>query len=296
MRESSCKRYHHLDLPDILGGLGAAKVASASKVKPPTGAVKDVPGAGLRNLYHYTDEAGLNGILNEGKLNPSLKALRPSDVKYGNGQYFTDIPPGTMEPKKLSGALVRNPHQTDKFTLYLEINPDGLNVVEGRSGVYVVPNEVPSGGGPSGSQGGGIGPPTRLWIKAQPKLLPLAATLRLITTSPKRPHRPSMSVSPANARTAFSSSPGSRLTPLLHSLGVNAGMYHTHTRGLDPESNEGYSLGDKDKSDGEGAPSYLGTPRGMIYKYSPIPNHPSQGDVSVLGNTSGSSKKSPPQP
>jgi Domain of unknown function (DUF4329) len=96
--------------------------------------------------------------------------------------------------------------------------------------------------------------------------------------------------------TAFSSSPGSRLTPLLHSLGVNAGMYHTHTRGLDPESNEGYSLGDKDKSDGEGAPSYLGTPRGMIYKYSPIPNHPSQGDVSVLGNTSGSSKKSPPQP
>jgi hypothetical protein len=105
MRESSCKRYHHLDLPDILGGLGAAKVASASKVKPPTGAVKDVPGAGLRKLYHYTDEAGLNGILNEGKLNPSLKALRPSDV---------DIPPGTMEPKKLSGALVRNPHQTDK--------------------------------------------------------------------------------------------------------------------------------------------------------------------------------------
>ena len=34
-----------------------------------------------------------------------------------------------------------------------------------------------AGGGPSGSEGGGIGPPTRLWIKAQPKLLPLAATL-----------------------------------------------------------------------------------------------------------------------
>jgi hypothetical protein len=38
-----------------------------------------------------------------------------------------------------------------------------------------------AGGGPSGSEGVGIGPtggaPTRLWIKAQPKLLPLAATL-----------------------------------------------------------------------------------------------------------------------
>jgi hypothetical protein len=31
----------------------------------------------------------------------------------------------------------------EKFTHYLEINPDGLNVVEGRPGVYVIPNEVP---------------------------------------------------------------------------------------------------------------------------------------------------------
>jgi len=96
---------------------------------------------------------------------------------------------------------------------------------------------------------------------------------------------------------AFKSDPGnSVLTPLLHSLGVNAGPYHTHTRGLDPERDEDYSQGDKDRSDGEGVPSYLGTPRGMIYKYSPIPNHPSQGGVSVLGNTNGSSKKSPVQP
>ena len=80
---------------------------------------------------------------------------------------------------------------------------------------------------------------------------------------------------------AFKSDPGSRLTPLLHSLGVNAGTYHTHVRGLDPELDEHYSSGDKNRSEGEGAPSYLGTPRGMIYKYSPIPNHPSQGDVSV---------------
>jgi hypothetical protein len=96
---------------------------------------------------------------------------------------------------------------------------------------------------------------------------------------------------------AFKSDPGNRvLKPLLHSLGVNAGPYHTHTRGLDPERDEDYSPKDKSDSDYEGAPSYLGTPRGMIYKYSPIPNHPSQGDVSVLGNTNGSSKKPPGRP
>ena len=64
-------------------------------------------------------------------------------MKYGNGQYLTDIEPGTMEPKELSTALVRNIHQVEKFTHYLEINPDGLNVIKGRSGVYVIPNEGP---------------------------------------------------------------------------------------------------------------------------------------------------------
>ena len=97
--------------------------------------------------------------------------------------------------------------------------------------------------------------------------------------------------------TPYSSDPGnSVLTPVLHSLGVNAGTYHTHTLGTDPVLDEDYSPRDTDRSDGEGTPAYLGTPRGMIYKYSPVPNHPAQGDVSVLGNTNGTSKNSPAQP
>ncbi|MHC2467100.1 HYD1 signature containing ADP-ribosyltransferase family protein [Bradyrhizobium embrapense] len=43
----------------------------------------------------------------------------------------------------LSKALVNNHHQAEKFTHYLEINPAGLNVIKGRSGVYVIPNEGP---------------------------------------------------------------------------------------------------------------------------------------------------------
>jgi len=105
------------------------------------------------------------------------------------------------------------------------------------------------------------------------------------------------SYTPPSEGTAYSSSPGnSVLTPLLHSLGVNAGAYHTHTRGADPALNENYSLKDKRDSDSEGAPSYLGAPSGIIYKYSPIPNQLSQGDVSVLGNTNGASSNSPARP
>lgn len=107
----------------------------------------------------------------------------------------------------------------------------------------------------------------------------------------------SYSYAPPNEGTSYSANPGnSVLTPLFHSLGINAGTYHTHTRGLDPVRNERYSPGDTDLSDREGAPSYLATPSGMIYKYSPNPNHPSQGEVSLLGNTNGSSNNSPARP
>ena len=95
---------------------------------------------------------------------------------------------------------------------------------------------------------------------------------------------------------SFSSKPGSRPGLLLHSLGVNAGTYHTHTRGTDLARDERYSPGDTQVSDDERAPSYLGTPSGTIYKYSPIPDQPSQGDISVLGRTNGSSNKPPAQP
>lgn len=101
------------------------------------------------------------------------------------------------------------------------------------------------------------------------------------------------SYTPPTEGEAYASSPGYRALTLLHSLGVNAGAYHTHTRGADPALNENYSSKDKQDSDSEGAPSYLGAPSGTIYKYSPIPDQPSQGRISVLGQTSGPFDKSP---
>ncbi|PPU39703.1 hypothetical protein XaplCFBP3123_12035 [Xanthomonas arboricola pv. populi] len=94
-------------------------------------------------MYHYTNEAGMNGILDSQSMNPSLKALNPNDVRYGNGQYFSDIAPGTMNPAQLSRAFINNPFQGARYTHFIEIDTAGLNVIQGRPGVYVVPNEVP---------------------------------------------------------------------------------------------------------------------------------------------------------
>jgi len=98
---------------------------------------------GIKTLYHYTDETGLKGILNSQKLNPSLKAINPKDARYGNGQYFSDIVPGSKTPAQLSRQFIKNPFQGRRFTHYIEVDVTGLNVIKGREGVYVVLGEEP---------------------------------------------------------------------------------------------------------------------------------------------------------
>jgi hypothetical protein len=100
--------------------------------------------AGASNtLFHYTTEEGQKGILDSGQLNPSLKSVNPSDARYGNGQYLSDIAPGTKTGAQLSRSFINNPFQGARFTNYVEIDTSGLNVVQGRPGVFVVPGETP---------------------------------------------------------------------------------------------------------------------------------------------------------
>ncbi|KAB1105088.1 RHS repeat protein [Micromonospora aurantiaca] len=94
-------------------------------------------------LYHYTNEAGHDGILASGEMYPSLKASNPKDARYGDGQYLTDIKPGTKTLGQLSAAFLRVPWAGQKFTHYIEIDVRGLDVVQGRPGVFVVPNSRP---------------------------------------------------------------------------------------------------------------------------------------------------------
>ena len=94
-------------------------------------------------LYHYTSEKGLAGILDTGTLNPSLKANNPKDARYGNGQYFSDIAPGTRSNASLSKQFINNPWQGSKYSNYIGVDTSNLTVVKGRDGVYVLPNENP---------------------------------------------------------------------------------------------------------------------------------------------------------
>jgi len=94
-------------------------------------------------LCHYTSAAGLAGILATQQILPSLKANNPNDARYGDGQYFSDIPPGSRSNAQLAREFLGRPFPAAKFSHYVCIDVSGLEVVKGRDHVYVVPNEVP---------------------------------------------------------------------------------------------------------------------------------------------------------
>ena len=94
-------------------------------------------------LYHYTDEAGLRGILASGTINPSTAAQNPRDVRHGDGQYLSDIEPGTRTPSQLSRDFLGFPFLGRRFTHFVAIDADGFDIIEGRPGVIVIPNDGP---------------------------------------------------------------------------------------------------------------------------------------------------------
>jgi hypothetical protein len=107
------------------------------------GGAAESGGGGANTLFHYTDEAGRKGILDSGELRPSLKSVNPNDARYGNGQYLSDIAPGTKTGAQLSRSFLGHPFAGQRFTNYVEVDVSGLNVVQGRPGVFVVPGETP---------------------------------------------------------------------------------------------------------------------------------------------------------
>jgi len=137
-----------LAMGSTLYAIGTALIPLGSTAGTAGASAADAVGGAVNSgiptrLYHYTNEAGMNGILDSGQLNPSLKALNPNDVRYGNGQYLSDIPPGTMTPAQLSRQFINNPFQGARYTNFVEIDTTGLDIIQGRRGVYVVPSEVP---------------------------------------------------------------------------------------------------------------------------------------------------------
>src|SRR5262249_49810979 len=100
-------------------------------------------GLEMATLYHYTDQIGLDGILRSNVLLASTTAGHPRDVRYGHGQYLTDIAPGTKTAAQLSRALFGHPFLGQGCRNYVEIGVSDLNVRQGRQGVYLIPNDQP---------------------------------------------------------------------------------------------------------------------------------------------------------
>ena len=67
--------------------------------------------------------------------------MNPSDARYGNGQYLSDIEPGTRSNASLASRFLSNQFQGAPFSHYVEIDVTGLRIAEGRPGVFVIPNE-----------------------------------------------------------------------------------------------------------------------------------------------------------
>ncbi|MFJ7146636.1 putative T7SS-secreted protein [Streptomyces sp. NPDC100445] len=107
--------------------------------------VEPVPDEDLGTLYHYTNETGYNGILESKELRASLKADNPKDARFGDGQYLSDIQPGTKTPGQLSYAFVRVPWAGHKFSHFIEVDVRGLQVMRSveRPDVFVVHNQGP---------------------------------------------------------------------------------------------------------------------------------------------------------
>ena len=89
-----------------------------------------------RILYHYTSRVALESILKSNQLWPSLRSSRPRDVRYGEGQYLTDVEPGQMTGAQLSRLLLGHPFEANRFTHFVALSVDGLTIKQGRPGDF----------------------------------------------------------------------------------------------------------------------------------------------------------------
>ncbi|WP_420983669.1 HYD1 signature containing ADP-ribosyltransferase family protein [Chitinophaga sp. 30R24] len=107
---------------------------------------------GSNTLFHYTSESGYKGILESGELNASIGF---KNARHGNGQYFTDIAPGSvgamskseltatqvqegqMSLGQLSSKLYGMPFKTGSLTHYIEIDVKGLQISNPKNNIFL---------------------------------------------------------------------------------------------------------------------------------------------------------------
>jgi hypothetical protein len=96
------------------------------------------------SLYHYTTESSLLAIIESKVLYPSLDRGDGTDIKYGEGQYFTNISPdiiacmsqsqmtsiqiesGQISLIQLAGRIMAGTLTLDRFYYFIEFNVSAL--------------------------------------------------------------------------------------------------------------------------------------------------------------------------
>ena len=90
-------------------------------------------------LYHYTTEKRYTDIIASGVLYSSGDIQ--TDAAYGEGWYFTDLPPHTCEKIRMQHCWNRTTfYQRSKYYLQIEVNGGRANWK--REHVYVVPRSA----------------------------------------------------------------------------------------------------------------------------------------------------------
>jgi RHS repeat-associated protein len=97
------------------------------------------------DLYHYTTAEGLEGILGTRSIRPSLD---PKFSRYGQGQYFTDIPPEAVGTTLSVGQVLRRLFGQPwglrtRLTNYVQVDTRDLPVVNPVPHIYVHPSTQP---------------------------------------------------------------------------------------------------------------------------------------------------------
>ena len=69
---------------------------------------------------------------------PSLQMVNPKDARHGDGQYLSDILPGSHTPGRLARVFLNDPRGWRRFTNYVAVDVTGLAVVQCRPNVYLV--------------------------------------------------------------------------------------------------------------------------------------------------------------
>ena len=99
---------------------------------------------GNKYVYHYTDKEGLDGIIKDGGIRPSVDTKK--DAVLGKGVYFTPLPPSTASDKLLDNNYDNATKDPSKVDYYIKIDKDKAGRYKEHHGdriIGVVPGNKP---------------------------------------------------------------------------------------------------------------------------------------------------------